>query len=180
MRFEQILANLAKGSSEGVGQVMAQLARGQLTQAMAAELISVVVATANAQGIAAAELVAAAWTDTLTTGAAVAPRASVATRLDDARLAGAVEKIFSGDEETILSRMTRLAESEPTKAAQQAMGAAIKESGAATGWTRGLNAEACELCQWWERDGQVWPTDHDMPTHAGCMCIQVPTTYATR
>ena len=42
------------------------------------------------------------------------------------------------------------------------------------GWTRGLNSGACQLCQWWSRDRQVWPLDHRMPTHKGCGCYPVP------
>lgn len=175
MKFEQILSNLSAGSSKSAAQVMAQLARGQLTQAMASELLGVVVATASAQGVAAAELVAAAWTDSLVTGAAAVPRAAVAVRLDDSRLAGAVGQIFDGDEDKVLARVLRLAESEPVQAAQQAMGAAIKSNGA-EGWRRGLNEGACQLCEWWERDGEIWPADHEMPTHTGCTCIQIPTT----
>lgn len=176
MKFERVLGNLSAGSSKGAAQVMAQLARGQITQAMASELLGVIVATANAQGVAAAELVAGEWTDTLVTGIKRAPLdKSLLSRLDDKRLNEAINKIFGGDDETMLARVLRLAESEPVQAAQQAMGAAIRSNGA-EGWRRGLNEGACQLCEWWERDGEIWPADHDMPTHNGCMCIQIPTT----
>src|SRR5690625_6970662 len=44
----------------------------------------------------------------------------------------------------------------------------------ATGWTRLLDAEGCELCDWWARDGRVWPKRHPMPRHKGCKCQQLP------
>ena len=41
------------------------------------------------------------------------------------------------------------------------------------GWTRSVSG-ACQLCNWWSRDGRVWPKDHTMPRHKGCRCTQNP------
>lgn len=71
-------------------------------------------------------------------------------------------------------RLDRLSFSEPVYRSQQAYGTALAADERVGGWTRGLDSKACELCQWWSRDGRVWPAVHPMPTHKGCCCQQVP------
>lgn len=71
-------------------------------------------------------------------------------------------------------RVERLAHTEPIESVQKGFQSSMTESKSVMGWVRQLDADPCELCTWWERDGQTWPADHQMPTHPGCACIPVP------
>lgn len=175
MSFEDVLAKLETNTAAAVLSVLEGFTTGALDRAATAELIGIIVATANAQGAAAAELSVLAWVDSL--GGAPALPANVpalAHYLDDGRLTAAAHTILEGAEAELVTRMGRLASSEPVEAAQRTYGEAIERSGRATGWTRKLNRNACQLCSWWARDGAVWPLTHTMPTHNSCKCIPEP------
>jgi hypothetical protein len=70
------------------------------------------------------------------------------------------------------NRLSRLARSEPLETAQQATHQAMQQQPLVEGWVRQMDADPCQLCIWWWRDGRVWPKDHPMPTHKGCNCSQ--------
>lgn len=89
------------------------------------------------------------------------------------RLSKAVDTALTIPEQAV-TRLTRLANAEPIEAAQRSIGDMIRRSPAVNGWERVLEPNACELCQWWHRDGRVWPPNHSMPTHKGCTCAQRP------
>src|SRR5699024_8262003 len=59
------------------------------------------------------------------------------------------------DDETSLAaiaqRIHRLALAEFAEAAQKGYAAALKKDRRIQGWTRGLEADACQLCVWWWR-----------------------------
>ena len=38
------------------------------------------------------------------------------------------------------------------------------------GWTRQMDADPCQLCQWWWRNGRIWPKEHPFQHHKGCNC----------
>jgi hypothetical protein len=154
----------------------ASVGRGELALAEFVELAAVVVATANVQGHMLAELSLLSFLET-STGRTLAPVAAppLAHYLDDGRLRLAVQTITSSELDTTM-QLDRLARSEPVESSQRAYGEAMARSERVTGWTRGLEAQACQLCRWWARDGQVWPSDHPMPTHKGCHCTPVPVT----
>lgn len=84
----------------------------------------------------------------------------------------ALQTVLDGDGD-LLMQLGRLALNAPLQAAQTAYGDAIAASGA-RGWVRQLEADPCQLCRWWWREGRVWPTDHPMPTHPGCDCVARP------
>lgn len=93
--------------------------------------------------------------------------------LDQGRLLRAVSTCLE-EVETAESRLQRLAASEPVETTQRAFGGLLDTTEAFEGWTRALEPDACQLCQWWAREGRVWPTGHSMPTHKGCQCTQRP------
>ena len=95
------------------------------------------------------------------------------------RLTKAVETVLASDLPTDM-QVTRLIVGETLQAAHRAYGDTMDNMPEVDGWTRGLEADACELCQWWSRDGQVWPTDHEMPTHKGCVCHPIPEVRSTK
>lgn len=48
-------------------------------------------------------------------------------------------------------------------------------SGAAHGYRRGINPDACELCFWLWKEGYVYDIDQPMHRHTGCRCVPVLT-----
>ena len=71
-------------------------------------------------------------------------------------------------------RLIRLAFNEPVQAATFTFSEHIEKSKVVSGWRRGTEPDACQLCRWWARDGRVWEPSHAMPRHPGCTCHQVP------
>lgn len=108
------------------------------------------------------------------------PAASVAHSVDRERLAKGVgtvlERLDPADLEvstvTVTAGLHRLARAEAVAAGQGAYRDTMSRSPKVTGWRRQTEADACELCRWWSRDGQVWPKDHPLQTHTGCTCAQ--------
>lgn len=108
------------------------------------------------------------------------PMTAVAHELDRDRLAQAVLTILSRAEPAdvvagavITARAVhRLARSEAVQAGQRTFHRTMSRARSVKGWTRVPEPDACELCEWWARDGRVWPRDHAMPTHKGCTCAQ--------
>lgn len=77
----------------------------------------------------------------------------------------------SADPDAIVGRLAR---SEPLETGNRAASEAMNKQPAVEGWVRDTGGDCCELCEWWSRDGQVWPADHEMPTHKGCTCTPDP------
>ena len=68
------------------------------------------------------------------------------------------------------TQVARLARCEPLEAAQQASHDAMQQQPLVEGWIRHMDADPCQLCVWWWREGRVWPKAHPMPRHKGCNC----------
>ncbi|HET7386135.1 MAG TPA: hypothetical protein VFJ19_05645 [Nocardioidaceae bacterium] len=92
-----------------------------------------------------------------------------------ARLTKAVETLGDAldDPDALKPRVVRIARAEPLRHLQLASLSAYTEHGV-PGWVRGLDADPCQLCTWWWREGRVWPMTHRMPQHPGCTCQPVP------
>lgn len=102
-------------------------------------------------------------------------QAEAARWTDMARLEQAVSTILqSRKPETNDSRIERLGRAEVVETGQASMYDALQTTEGVEGWRRDLEPGACEMCQWWEREGRVWPKDHPMPKHKGCECTQEP------
>ncbi|QZT54606.1 hypothetical protein [Mycolicibacterium austroafricanum] len=68
----------------------------------------------------------------------------------------------------------RLARAEPLNTAARTYSTSVRESTLTRGWTRGMDAAPCQLCQWWWREGRIWPKNHPFQTHTGCACVPRP------
>lgn len=68
----------------------------------------------------------------------------------------------------------RLGRAEPLNTAARTYSDSVRESTLTEGWTRGMDADPCQLCRWWWREGRVWPRDHPFQTHTGCACVPRP------
>ncbi|KAA1248796.1 hypothetical protein F0Q45_18615 [Mycobacterium simiae] len=185
--YQARTAGLADSAAVRVAGVYAALRAGHLTADEAQQLIAATVNAANAASFSLADayiamqIEQATGTPTPTTG--VLP-------LDELeRLLLAVHTIFEGlvqqaeahiaasqrhegtaDPHTAEMRLERLARSEPLETGQKASVAAMTAQPMVEGWTRQLDADPCQLCRWWWRDGRIWPKDHPFPSHKGCNC----------
>ena len=143
------------------------------------EYVALVVGAANATAATAAVLsLAQAVADALGVHvrlpATPTPPSAHHTDLDRLRTAAATVLMLSQDDPA--GRLRRLALAETADSAADAYSRALTSDKRVTGWTRALDADACQLCRWWSREGRVWPKDHPMPRHKGCLCAQKPVT----
>ena len=167
-----------RAGGDAVQLVRRLLLAGASTDELSGAL-AVLVGAHNGGAGAVAEALAA---EQLARWGAVSPEASaarVAHQLDLDRLRTAAGTVLerldptdAGTVSTVEAAADRLARSEAVQAAQRNYGTTMGKSRAVSGWVRDIEPDACELCQWWQRDGQVWPAQHVMPTHPGCTCAQ--------
>lgn len=73
--------------------------------------------------------------------------------------------------ETIVGRLGR---GEPLNTAARTFSDNVRESKLTEGWTRDMDADPCQLCRWWWRNGRTWPKQHPFQTHVGCACVPRP------
>src|SRR5699024_695924 len=85
-----------------------------------------------------------------------------------------LETILDGDHDQKKKRLERLGNTLTIDETEAGYAAQLNVDDLANGSTRLLDAEGCELCEWWSRDGRVWPKRHPMPRHKGCKCQQLP------
>lgn len=93
------------------------------------------------------------------------------------QLATAIDTLLEDEEGLgggLDARLERLGYSVTVKTVQDSYQTELQRDSEVSGWVRGLDAGACELCHYWHRSGRVWPREHPMPTHHGCRCQQVP------
>jgi hypothetical protein len=103
--------------------------------------------------------------------AVVVPELPESADINRARWVTIARRIIDqGDTDDPGPRLDRLTRSEISRTAQETYAAALDQNTTVTGYRRQMDADACELCQWWSADGRVWPTGHPMPTHKGCSC----------
>ncbi len=168
-----MLARLSRAVSEQVAGVWRAVEAGDIAADVGADLVAILVELGNAQG---QGLALEVWTQER--AEALGQLAELAERpahaLDGNRLREAVGTVLDGDPLDVSMRLSRLALSEAADAFTSMTRELLRNDPRATGWTRGMNTGACELCVWWSRGDQLWPANHVMPTHKGCQCRQVP------
>ena len=180
MTYEDTLRRLGDTTAAAVGSLLELHAAGTITTEQLAAALVDVLALAGGQGAALGELTYAAFMQTaagsapaeLVTGQALAQGAATDT------LTKAVETVLADDVAEWAGRLARLATAEPIARSQTAFHDAMIRDDRVDGWTRGLDSDACELCHWWSADGRIWPVEHRMPVHPGCVCTPVPTSAA--
>lgn len=174
MSYEDTLRELGGETAARVLALYELVERGDLTLPEFRELAAVILAAANARGVTLAELSLYAFlAQAIGTPAPAVGVPPTPHQIDADRLTRALVTITESELDTRM-QLDRLARSEPVEASQRAYGEAMDRSPRVSGWVRNLESGACQLCQWWSRDGRVWPTDHRMPTHKGCHCTPTP------
>ena len=78
--------------------------------------------------------------------------------------------VWQAEPEAADMRLERMARAEPLATAQRAASEAMTAQPLVEGWVRAMDADPCQLCVWWSREGRVWPRNHPFQTHQGCNC----------
>lgn len=176
MSFESALNSLTGKVKARAEKLLDAFESGQISQGTFITAMADVVAQARAQGATYAVSVLRDYVETsLQAPIAVSPAMPPA---DIGRLEQAVVTILGSDQDTRM-QIVRLATGETLEAAHKAYGDTMEQLPMVKGWTRGLDSGACELCQWWWREGRVFRPEHQMPRHTGCVCHPVPTVQRT-
>ncbi|WP_338538177.1 hypothetical protein N5P18_15670 [Janibacter terrae] len=174
MTYRDTIGQLGDATAEKVLVVVAAWEAEEITEDEAAALIAAIISTSNLRAAALADLSLSA--DLTKATGTVVPPVGVIPRKDDVRRLNQAAKTLLAvlpDTPDPQGRAARLGRSEPLTAAQEARGEALTRSQLVEGWTRSVS-DACQLCNWWSRDGRIWPKDHTMPRHKGCRCTQNP------
>ena len=174
MTYEATLKRLSDNSKDILLKAWAAVERGSLPRDVFPNIAAEVVAIANERGRAAAEIALNGYM--IAAVGAVTPPVVVAAVVDDRdRLQKAFATILDSDQD-ITMQLERIGVAEPLEAAADRMSEGIQQDQRVKGWVREMEADACQLCRWWWREGREWPSEHPMPTHKGCTCTQLPVT----
>ena len=178
MSYMEALVNLGEVTGRELSRLLKAYLAGEVSMSQLVDLSTVTISLAQQQGRIMAEVSLLSWMTA--NGLAEQPAAArpIPHYADSDRVRSGVQTIMERgviDPDQVDMQLQRLGYSESVESSQRAMSAAMQESGVVDGWTRGLEPDACQLCQWWARDGQVWPVNHSMPTHKGCCCTPIPT-----
>lgn len=164
---------------EAAGNVLAIIARfeeGRIDEATALRLISWAIGQGNASAFTLADLAVASELS-LQIAKPVAPVGAAPPKDQLAILDKAVGTIAAtGGIEDNVERFQRLTRNQVLQSAHSGTADAIRRTAEAKGWVRDTGGQCCQLCDWWSREDRVWPADHPMPTHKGCVCRQRPVT----
>ena len=177
MTYQESLQKLGETTERALLSHLQQYLAAEITLDMFTELSAVLIAAGQQQGRYAAELSFVSWLQSLGKNPVPVAAAQLDHYADTDRLRKAVQSVVGAgviDPEQVSARLGRLAYAETVEASQRTFSEVMRESGEAGGWVRSLEAGACQLCEWWGRDGQEWPLDHEMPTHKGCTCTPIP------
>ncbi|ADG80467.1 Phage head morphogenesis protein, SPP1 gp7 family OS=Tsukamurella paurometabola (strain ATCC 8368/ DSM / CCUG 35730 / CIP 100753 / JCM 10117 / KCTC 9821/ NBRC 16120 / NCIMB 702349 / NCTC 13040) OX=521096 GN=Tpau_3895 PE=4 SV=1 [Tsukamurella paurometabola] len=179
--FDSWLQRLGEKTARAVLELLEVYRAGQVDEAVFAEALGQMVAAVNSSARAAADVVAARAVETVLGERVTATGSAAVSAVEDhGRLARAAAT-FAGilADEDVDARLERFARDEPAQAAQQQVVHSYKSHGI-DGYTRGLNAGACELCVWLRKEhlrpgGFVYPASKPMHRHTGCRCTPIPT-----
>lgn len=178
--IEEALGRLSTRQQQKVSSAFAALESGDLTRAEFSQVVVNVVERGNRLGRHLGTAVARALIEAEVEAAQLVTMRKTPglVRPEEERIAQAVTTILGSDQDTLM-QLQRMADNEPKQAAADGSADVIRGSRRVQGWTRDLDADACQLCEWWARDGRVWQPDHVMPRHTGCTCGQRPVVTRT-
>lgn len=177
MTYMDALAQLGDSTEREVSRLFALYTAGAVTRDQFVDLATVSISLGQQQGRVMAEVSLLAWLDAAGLPPVPVAAAPIAHYTDSDRVRRGLGTIMADgvlDPDVTEKRLRRLGHAETVEASQQSFGKSMQQSPYVSGWTRGLEPKACELCRWWDRDGTIWPTDHTMPTHKGCVCTPIP------
>lgn len=104
----------------------------------------------------------------------VSSQVGSASAVESSKVSQSLQTILEGDPDQIVTRLERLGYVLPIEETQRGYGDELQRDPRVEGWRRGMDNGACQLCQWWWREGRIWPKRHPFQTHKGCKCQQIP------
>jgi hypothetical protein len=182
-RYQASTETLAAAAQSQALAVYTAYQAGRLTRDQAVTLIAAAVNQSNAAAVSLADAGVSVQIEHAT--GQPTPATGIFPTDDADRLEKAVHTIFDEDQPAAgeaapegeqppppdtQMRIERLAHAEPLEAAQNATVDAIQQQPLVEGWTRQMDADPCQLCRWWWREGRIWPKDHPFQSHKGCNC----------
>jgi hypothetical protein len=173
-KYQGSTESLAATAQAQAIEVYTAYQAGQLTRDQAAALIVAVINEANAAAVSLADAGLSVQIEQVT--GLPAPATGIAPTDGADRLEKAVNTILDEEQtdpklpDSTSMRIERLARSEPLDAAQNAAIDAMQRQPLVEGWTRHMDADPCQLCRWWWREGRIWPKEHPFQSHKGCNC----------
>lgn len=166
MSFQSVVGRIREDTKQKVLAAWQMYGKGVINREQFLQLSAAIMGHSGAKAAAVADhtvaLEVSRLDQTVTSTTGVKARRTPDTYLT------ALATVLEGEGD-ILMKLERLALNSPLQSAQDAYDDAVKEKG--KGWVRQMDADPCQLCRWWWREGQVWPADHPMPTHPGCECV---------
>jgi hypothetical protein len=175
MTYQDEIIALADNNDRQVQAIYALYLSGELSAEEAAALMAAAIAQANSRAYALADLSLAATI--MVTTATPVPVVGVLPSADQPdRLLKAATTVLdvARDSEVPEAIVSRLARAEPLESAANAYSQAMQQQPLVEGWTRNMDADPCQLCRWWFREGRIWPKNHPFQTHKGCACTPRP------
>lgn len=166
---------LATATAATAVNILADYAAGHIAAAEVAALIAAVINTGNAAASTLADAYVSAHIEHM--AGVPTPAIGVPPADDTARLVSVVDGILADrddDQDTAAMRIKRLAHSEPLQAAQESTIKAIAAQPEVIGWRRQMDADPCELCQWWWAGGRIYKPTTVFRQHPGCNCQPQP------
>ena len=173
MSYQDSLTKLRNSTDAKVLEAWRVYGLGRITKPQFVQLAAAVIMQANGKAVALADLSLSAELLKLT-GDTHAPLGVLPKAYDQPRLEKGVQTLlddFAAGED-IDARLTRFAMNSPLDAATNAYSDGIKQAQSVQGYVRQMDANPCQLCRYWWREGRIWPKDHSMPHHKGCACVQ--------
>lgn len=175
MSYQTILGRLRRKTKDKVMAAWVMYGKGQIDRSRFEQLTAAILGQSGAQAAAAADLAVSAELTRLT--GRIANVAGVDASKRRHTYLDSIRTVLDGKVGDIEMKLQRLSLNAPLDAAQDAYSAALSKS-SAEGWVRQMDADPCQLCRWWWREGRVWPKDHYMPHHSGCECVPRPVIVA--
>lgn len=174
MAYRDTLAQLAEDSEQTVLAAYHSYLEGLLDREETVQIIAQLIAEANGRARSLADMAMA--TQMMIELGEPLPVSGVDFPDESPRLRKAADTTLTVAEASPVpdAIVGRLARSEPLEAAAEAAQDSMVRSGLTRGWIRQKSANACQLCEWWWREGRVWPAEHPFQHHKGCTCSPKP------
>ena len=173
-KYQTSTESLAAQAQAQAHAVYTAYQAGRLARDQAEALIVAVVNVANAAAVTVADAGLSVQIEHAT--GLPTPATGIAPADGTERLQKAVHTILEEEQpdpelpDNTEMRIERLARSEPLEAAENATIDAMQQQPLVEGWTRQMDADPCQLCRWWWREGRIWPKEHPFQSHKGCNC----------
>lgn len=175
MSYQSSLERIRQRSERDVAQAWRAYGLGRLTKEQFVQIAAALILTASGRAAALADL-AITTEISRQSGTIQAPTGALPDVYNQQMFEKGVTTLVAAAAagEDVTARLSRLALNAPLDAATDVYGQGVAGSRLVEGWVRQMDADPCQLCRWWWREGRVWPKGYQIPRHKGCACIQRP------